>query len=86
MKIEIYDPSVLDSTPMTKADVMESLGLSETALRNAIDKGYVPGHADYGGPNGTARWFVGMFRMLNEKKSKAAVENYWRVHKPAYAK
>ena len=75
MKIDIFSPSVMDSQPLSKADVMESLGFgSDTALSNAIEAGFIPQCADHGGPKGQKRWFVGMFRRWNELKAEAAIK------------
>lgn len=82
MKIDIFSPTVMDSQPLSKTDVMESLGFcSDTALSNAIDAGYIPDCADRGGPKGQKRWFVGMFRRWNELKTEAAVKESWTAAK-----
>lgn len=72
--LDIYDSTILDSRPVTRDELIVSLGFkTRSAISHAVKRGLLPPPADRDGPRGQARWFVGQLRRWNARKCAEAM-------------
>ena len=79
-KFDLFDPTLMSERPVTDLELAAFLGIAVRTVDYRVARKRLPPPADYGGPRGARRWFVGQLRAWLRRSCENAIANNRKIN------